>query len=187
MATVTLPASTVAVTINYPAETSIAFATPPVVVAEVHLPGYLLDIVINWLAYGGVLAAALGPGDEGRGSVALGLGYGPQGRNSHLPGAFEVVKAQEAAEARVAAAVGRQFEALRRAESVISPASSAALDLAETATELTEPGDLYEPGTEAPRAYQRIYQRTNFGAEEAGSEGDESDEGDDEDAECEDN
>ncbi|KAM3500413.1 hypothetical protein MY11210_009522 [Beauveria gryllotalpidicola] len=108
-----------------------------------------------------------------------------------IPSAFEVVEAQEAAEARIAAAVGRQLEALRRVrspassssaplESVGSPASSAALDLAETATELTEPDDLYEPGTEAPRAYQRAYQRTNYGAEEAGSEGDE-------DAECEDN
>ncbi|KAM3505946.1 hypothetical protein MY11210_007763 [Beauveria gryllotalpidicola] len=88
---------------------------------------------------------------------------------------------------------GLIIEALRRVrspassaalESVGSPASSAALDLAETATELTEPDDLYEPGTEAPRAYQQAYQRTNYGAEEAGSEGDA--EGD-EDAECEDN
>ncbi|KAM3446521.1 hypothetical protein MY3296_009597 [Beauveria thailandica] len=27
--------------------------------------------------YGGVLAAALRPGDEGRGSIALSLSYGP--------------------------------------------------------------------------------------------------------------
>ncbi|KAM3498099.1 hypothetical protein MY10362_008569 [Beauveria mimosiformis] len=57
------------------------------------------------------------------------------------------------------------------AEEAALPTLSAALDLAETATQLTDPDDLYEPGTEAPRAYQRAYQQTNYGAEEAGSEG----------------
>ncbi|KAM3499777.1 hypothetical protein MY10362_006994 [Beauveria mimosiformis] len=69
-------------------------------------------------------------------------------------------------------------------EFLASLASSAALDLAETATELIDLDDLYEPGTEAPRAYQQ----TNYGAEEASSEGgSEGGSEGDEDAECEDN